>query len=201
MKTHSLDEKFKCDLCAKTFHMKWRLVKHRSQHDLTSVRFCHYFNNNKFCSFYELGCMFKHEHAPICKNGMSCRTKLCQFTHQVVMETHSEESSENEIDTEVRETEEPIVYPCSICGFVSKTEAYLPVHISTKHKVNGNDIDNALIEEENDSDDDDVDDGPMECNHCLINGVKPGFTCDDFELLLQHIWNDHKENSVWGPSH
>ena len=85
MKTHSLDEKFKCDLCAKTFHMKWRLVKHRSQHDLTSVRFCHYFNNNKFCHFYELGCMFKHEHAPICKNGLSCRTKLCQFTHQVFM--------------------------------------------------------------------------------------------------------------------
>ena len=98
-------------------------------------------------------------------------------------------------------TEEPRVYPCSICGFISKTEAYLPIHISTKHKMNGNGIDNTQVAEDNYSDDDDNDHGPMECNHCHINGVKPEFTTDDFELLLQHIWNDHKENSWWGPSH
>ena len=75
------------------------------------------------------------------------------------------------------------------------------MHISTKHKVDGNGIDNTLVTEDNDSEEDgDEDDGPMDCKHCNINGVKPGFTTDDFELWLQHIWNDHMENSVWGAS-
>ena len=44
------------------------------------------------------------------------------------------------------------------------------------------------------------DDGPMECNHCRINGINPVYVTEDFDDFLSHIWNDHKENSAWGPS-
>ena len=60
------------------------------------------------------------------------------------------------------------------------------------------------VDDSEDPDDDDEvdDDAPMECNQCYINGIQPGYVTEDFDDLLRHIiWNDHKENSKWGPAH
>ena len=84
----------------------------------------------------------------------------------------------------------------------------MQVHQAAKHQANKTTRDKTVISEENcddatekDFDECEDDDGPMECNHCGINGVTPVYVTDDFDDLLRHIWNDHKKNSAWGPSH
>ena len=74
MKTHQ--KTFKCELCDKTFHLKWRLTKHSLGHE-TQIRFCHYFNNGVECPFEEYGCMFSHSVSPQCWFKESCLNKLC----------------------------------------------------------------------------------------------------------------------------
>ena len=79
LNSHDLEQQFKCDVCEKSFHMKWRLAKHKEQHEAEHVKFCHYHNNNKFCCYEELGCMYRHDQAPMCSKMNLCRIKLCQF--------------------------------------------------------------------------------------------------------------------------
>ena len=79
LQSHSQAEKFKCSICGKSFVLKWRLEKHKNVH--TTNKFCHYFNNQKFCPYEAIGCKFKHERAPICKFS-NCLNTLCQFEHK-----------------------------------------------------------------------------------------------------------------------
>ena len=207
LKIHNTEKEYKCEICDKTFHMKWRLAKHMKLHEITNLKFCHYFNNRKFCNFEELGCMFRHEHAPVCTRGKFCKVKLCQFKHEEIEEPSSEQFNKNQSVIKTIDLERDKFFPCNKCNFESKTEAYLQIHESTKHPANKTSNDKTVSYEENgddsantDDEEDKDDDGPMECNHCGINGVTPVYVTDDFDDLLRHIWNDHKENS-WGPSH
>ena len=92
LKIHNTEKEFKCDICDKAFHMKWRLSKHMNLHEIMNLKYCHYFNNKKFCHFEELGCMFRHEHAPVCKSGKLCKAKMCKFKHEGVEEPSTEQS-------------------------------------------------------------------------------------------------------------
>ena len=80
---HEEAEKFKCDNCEMTFVLDWHLKKHQNIHaeNAASIKFCHYYNNNKTCPYSDLGCMFKHEDSPICLSKTKCINKLCQFKH------------------------------------------------------------------------------------------------------------------------
>ena len=73
-----------CDLCGKTFVMKWRLNKHIEAHRNKSQKHCHYFNNDKSCPFEEIGCKFRHQNSDKCIFGEKCKNKLCQFKHKNV---------------------------------------------------------------------------------------------------------------------
>jgi hypothetical protein len=128
---------------------------------------------------------------------------MCQFQHEETEEP-SKQTNENQ---SIIETDEELNFPCNNCNFISKTEAYLQIHQVAKHQASKTTRDKNVISDENcddaiETDDDECedDDGSMECNHCGLNGVKPVYVTDDFDDLLRHIWNDHKENSVWGPS-
>ena len=69
-------------MCDKTFLLQWRLRKHIQGHEQRNVKFCHFFNNNNICNFEEVsGCMFRHEHAPLCKFLDKCKHTKCQFSH------------------------------------------------------------------------------------------------------------------------
>ena len=80
---------FQCTICDKEFHLMWRLSKHLSSHG-TSLKFCHYYNNDKFCPFEANGCKFAYLEAPSCKFKRHCGNNLCQFTHKNT--THSEQN-------------------------------------------------------------------------------------------------------------
>ena len=81
-KLHSSEKRFQCDRCNKSFLLQWRLRKHIQGHEQQNVKFCHFFNNNKICKFEEVsGCMFRHEHAPVCKYLNKCKHTKCQFSH------------------------------------------------------------------------------------------------------------------------
>ena len=77
---HKKPKMFKCDLCEKTFHLKWRLRKHINGH-MKQTKFCHFFNNQVECPFEENVCMFTHSVSPQCKFKDSCLNSLCQFRH------------------------------------------------------------------------------------------------------------------------
>ena len=113
LNSHNIPKQFKCDVCEKTFHMNWRMEKHKDQHKLDVVKFCHFFNNNKFCSYEELGCMFKHTQAPLCNRSNRCQTKLCQFRHNSDIEMEaSNEHPEDTDDKESNSEEENNVQNC-----------------------------------------------------------------------------------------
>ena len=44
------------------------------------AKFCHFYNNKKKCPFEDIGCVFLHEVAVICKFN-PCLNKLCQYKH------------------------------------------------------------------------------------------------------------------------
>ena len=76
---------FKCEKCEMSFVLKWRLQKHVGKHEekkKVNMKFCHYFNNDKDCSFETLDCMIKHQNAPQCKYDEKCLKTLCQFKHK-----------------------------------------------------------------------------------------------------------------------
>ena len=62
---HENHPEFKCEVCEKTFVLKWRLRKHMKIHN-GHVQPCHYYNNNKTCPFEELGCKFNHINSENC---------------------------------------------------------------------------------------------------------------------------------------
>ena len=147
LKTHMVEKNYKCEICDQSFYMKWRLGKHIKQHEMTSFKYCHFFNNNKFCQFEELGCMFNHDHAPMCTSGKFCRSKRCQFKHEVTVTVDDELDAnnvinENEVEpTDDMECEEctfntdesvyhknDIIQECSQCDFETKCEAAYDAH-------------------------------------------------------------------------
>ena len=214
--THAIEKQFKCNVCNKTFHMKWRYKKHLQQHESNHSKYCHFFNNDKFCQFEEIGCMYKHEVAPICKTQSQCKVKFCQYKHRYVCD-RCDFTTESYLDFEYHQSkahailentasEKPDIFKCNECEFVSKSMVGVKIHASSKHKNNGNKNEITLDEKENseqsdEEDDDDDYDGPHQCNHCFINRVNPGYVTEDWDDLLRHIWTDHKENTVWGPAH
>ena len=81
---HNTEKKFKCDKCEMRFVLKWRLQKHAGIHEeknISNMKYCHYFNNNRKCPFETLGCMFKHENTPQCRYIGKCYKDLCPFKH------------------------------------------------------------------------------------------------------------------------
>ena len=79
---HEPRELHKCDYCEKEFVLKWRLLKHQNNHNDATLRKCHYFNNDLTCPFDEMGCMFSHEVADMCRFAEKCTTNLCSFKHK-----------------------------------------------------------------------------------------------------------------------
>ena len=63
MEEHNLVQKHNCEVCGKKFYLKWRLSKHMRSHEDSSARNCHYYNNQKDCPFFKVGCKFKHQKA------------------------------------------------------------------------------------------------------------------------------------------
>ena len=89
LESHQKPKMFQCKICDKEFHLMWRLSKHLTSHE-TSLKFCHYYNNDKFCPFEANGCKFAHFEAPSCKFKRHCGNNLCQFTHKNT--THGEQN-------------------------------------------------------------------------------------------------------------
>jgi hypothetical protein len=115
LKTHKEAETYDCEKCDKTFVLKWRLRKHQGVHE--TDRYCHYYNNQKFCPFEKLGCKFRHEQSAICK-FQNCNNSLCQFRHIDVIDTEEallkEVNNDSDRQTGSKESEF-IIYKCKTC--------------------------------------------------------------------------------------
>ena len=81
MKTHDDVEIFECDECPKKIMFQWRMKKHMEGHIKTKVK-CHYFNNGKRCPYEDVGFMFAHETAKLCKFRENCTKEKCQLTRK-----------------------------------------------------------------------------------------------------------------------
>ena len=77
---HGESETYPCSECGQQFFSEWRKKKHIESHKSTN-KFCHFYNNAKFCQYEKLGCKFKHERAPVCKFGTLCERHMCQYAH------------------------------------------------------------------------------------------------------------------------
>jgi uncharacterized CHY-type Zn-finger protein len=81
--SHKEVKKYSCATCKKDFYAEWRLKKHMTIHESSNNKKCHYFNNEKECPYFEVGCMFVHEFSGQCKFGPACVRQLCPFQHGV----------------------------------------------------------------------------------------------------------------------
>ena len=83
-------------------------------HKDTSAPYCHYYNNQKECPFFKVGCMFKHERSGKCKFN-NCSRKLCQFEHEEIEDvTNVEEHSSKDQD----DAEDQVGCPVCECTFL-----------------------------------------------------------------------------------
>ena len=125
LKSHNV-ETFNCKTCEKTFHLKWRLEKHEASHKLVNIRFCHYYNNGKFCPYEPVGCMFQHAESKLCRYNEHCKNKLCQFRHNQNETTEEVENgaAENDIEQANVSVDDFEELYCESCGkfFVNKSE-------------------------------------------------------------------------------
>ena len=76
LKTHSEVEHFKCNKCEKVCYLEWRLKKHLEAHDQNVENFCYFYNNEEFCPYEEVGCMFLHANSPQCIFQNNCRKEF-----------------------------------------------------------------------------------------------------------------------------
>ena len=67
---YNTEKQFKCDKCEMQSVLKWRFQKDVGIHEeknISNMKCCHYFNNDKKCPFETLGNMFKHVSTPQCR--------------------------------------------------------------------------------------------------------------------------------------
>ena len=107
---HDKPKMFKCDVCVKEFHLEWRLLKHKEGHSKT-LKYCHFFNNRKFCPYEENGCMFRHDLSPQCFFGKKCSNSLCQFRHETIQKEKQ--------------------FPCIECDYKAPSSSQLEMHVRT----------------------------------------------------------------------
>ena len=155
---------------------------------MADFRYCHFFNNDKFCKYEELGCMFRHDDAPVCPKKTACRAAMCQFKHIRL----SENFNAHMTSLDLGNIEVFSIYPCNNCDFKAKTEANLKIHKTSSHEV--------PADENNDEYDDFVEKNDLECPECTINcGESIVHTNDitrncpecDFETKCEDAWDEH----------
>ena len=111
---HKAIQEFQCEMCDKKFVLAWRLQKHRSNHTEQETKKCHCFNNDKPCPYEEVGCMFAHEPADMCKFGKLCKNDLCSYKH--------------------KESELHNLFDCAVCDFKSQNYSVFWAHIEFTHE-------------------------------------------------------------------
>ena len=94
--SHVDHQGFKCDICKKSFILKWRLQKHVVLHNNQNITACHFFNNEKICPFEEFGCKFLHIIYQSCKFGKTCQRIKCPYRH--IQERGQCETTDNGIN-------------------------------------------------------------------------------------------------------
>ena len=87
LKEHDILKESKCDICNKEFFLKWRLDQHSKGHSEENRKFCHFFNNGKYCTYEENGCKFIHE------ISRKCQIYRCQFNHDLEEENNREQAT------------------------------------------------------------------------------------------------------------
>ena len=125
---HKTKELYNCDKCDKQFLLKWRMKKHQNNHENTTLRRCHYYNNKLTCPFEEMGCMFAHEVSDLCKFGTKCTMILCSFRHdRNPIEEPNDEESDDPDDTE----ENSEIEYCNFCSLAFEDVDDLIDHYGT----------------------------------------------------------------------
>ena len=106
MEEHGLVKSHPCEVCGKDFHLKWRLKKHMQNHDACSdVPYCHYYNNNKRCPYFKVGCMYKHESSGRCKS-VNCKRQMCPYEHEEIMDVEEDEEVREQFEEQVKDLAE-----------------------------------------------------------------------------------------------
>ena len=135
-KEHGNAKKHECNVCGKSFVLKWRMNKHVAGHT-DAQKYCHYFNNNLDCPYEPIGCMFQHKYAGKCKNK-TCTRHLCQFKHEnvtVESQVNDGEVVDDDADEVVDDDDGELVDDdkCHLCGNMFLSQDALIEHMKTVH--------------------------------------------------------------------
>ena len=90
-------EKHKSEQCNKSFKYLDLKKKHILIRHENVKLYCHFFNNDKTCPFYE-ECIFLHKDATFCKYDGMCERNFCMFKHRKKIEEHDHIEPDEIID-------------------------------------------------------------------------------------------------------
>ena len=110
--THGIEKPFECDICNKTFLLKWRLKKHSLIHTERTKK-CHFFLSKTPCPFSAIGCKFAHEN-----------------------EANEEHIENVEDDEEVEDVEDEYILDqneCHLCHLKLSSRDDLWEHVENQH--------------------------------------------------------------------
>ena len=159
---------------------------HLQIHENRQIKTCHYFNNENFCPFAELGCKFLHIIATKCKYDELCSKSMCAFQHsKIVYSTMTNDVNLEVLDgksesvfTETEETGDELNFTVND---IEDRDVTLNFHTSTPTKM----IDSERCEEcENAS----------QCADCIVKYMTKGhISSEDISPLLarRHVHFSH----------
>ena len=143
---HGASKSYSCEICTKSFYLKWRLKKHLQVHK-DGVKPCKYNKNGEICPYDEVGCKFKHEdNSRVGEDHCQSRGDF-RIIENVIDANVNDEKTIDEVETDVtnwkdlcdKTSEEAecevdeYVCICNYCGNWFGSQESLLLHLREKH--------------------------------------------------------------------
>ena len=147
---HGASKSYSCEICTKSFYLKWRLEKHLQVHK-DGVKPCKYDKSGQNCPYDEVGCKFKHvDNIRVNEDHCESREAFRTLKNDIDANNRNEKTideAEVVVESDVTNREDPgdetheeadcdvneYVCICNYCGNWFGSQESLLIHLREKH--------------------------------------------------------------------